>query len=292
MKYKELVGKAFKYATVAPLTYTQLQLVEKFASYGFDFSTPTMSNLYKQREKVSHRTWKMAAQAFQMLLKEECGMVYDEEKEDFYQNLDISISPSDLSSKPTINDKKSESIVFHARGRLEIREKAAFISAAKYEVIEIGVSLRTFSSYFFNRASYEYQEPVERLLKEGVHIKCLVLEPTATTSEVYLKDRGEGELIETIDKNIDKLKELKGTFENKNYKGKFDIYTYAHIPYNHFCVIDGNYPNGEMIISPYIFGIKRADAPVFKLSKKNHLHLFEKYWQSIQLILQNSKLKQ
>ena len=290
MDYKKLVAKAFEYATITPLTYTQLELVEKFAEYGFSFSKPTMSNLYRQKEKVSFRTWKTATQAFRQLLKEECGMSYNEEKGDFVKTekatptVDLLLNQNSIIQSPP-------PVVFHARGRLQISEKAAFISTAKKEVIEIGVGLRTFTSYFFNHAHYEYQAYVEMLLKKGVNIKCLLIEPKATTSEVYLKDRSEEVLLERISENILKLNELKEYFESQDYKGKFEIHTYAHIPYSHFCVIDGHTSNGKMIISPYIFGIKRADSPVFELSKKKHHYLFERYWQSIQLILKNSEVQ-
>lgn len=288
MKYKELVAKAFEYATVTPLTYTQLELVEKFAQYGFSFSKPTMSNLYRQKEKVSFKTWKTAATAFQRLLKEECGMSYDEANGDFVKTLEKTIATSDLHVQSTTITQPP--VDFHARGRLQISEKAAFVSTAKQEVIEIGVGLRTFTSYFYNHAHYEYQAYIERLLSKGVNIRCLLIAPEATTSEVYLKDRSESILLERISENITKLNELRQIFEGKNYKGKFNIYTYSHIPYSHFCVVDANTPDGKMIISPYIFGVKRADAPVFELSKKEHYYLFDRYWQSIQLILKNSKI--
>ncbi|MFK7947144.1 MAG: hypothetical protein AB8G11_06130 [Saprospiraceae bacterium] len=289
MNYKELVAKAFEYATVTPLTYTQLELVEKFAQYGFLFSKPTMSNLYRQKEKVSFKTWKMAATAFQRLLEEECGMSYDETIGDFVKTLENITTPADLhlQKNPIVSRPP---VVFHARGRLQISEKAAFVSTAKQEVIEIGVGLRTFTSYFFNHAHYEYQAYVETLLSKGVNIKCLLIEPKAVTSEVYLNDRSESVLLERISESIVKLNELKQIFDHKNYKGQFNIYTYSHIPYSHFCVVDANTPNGKMIISPYIFGVKRADAPVFELSKQEHHYLFDRYWQSIQLILKNSEI--
>jgi hypothetical protein len=290
MNYKELVAKAFEYATVTPLTYTQLELVEKFIQYGFSFSKPTMSNLYRQKEKVSFKTWKMSATAFQRLLKEECGMSYDEANGDFVKTLEKTTETSDLHLQPTATTSSRPPVVFHDRGRLQISEKAAFVSTAKQEVIELGVGLRTFSSYFFNHAHYEYQAYIETLLSKGVNIRCLLIAPKATTSEVYLKDRSESVLLERISENIVKLNELKQVFDRKNYKGKFNIYTYSHIPYSHFCVVDPNTPNGKMIISPYIFGVKRADAPVFELSKKEHHYLFDRYWQSIQLILKNSEI--
>jgi hypothetical protein len=53
--------------------------------------------------------------------------------------------------------------------------------------------------------------------------------------------------------------------------------------------IDGNEVNGRMLISPYLYGIKRAEMPHFDISKPEHDVMFKTYWRSITEILVNSR---
>jgi hypothetical protein len=286
-KYKYIVKKGFQYALEEPLAYSQVELVEKFKVHGVDISTPTMSNLYKQKERVSIKTWKSAAQALQLLLKDECNLIYDENKKDFVL-LDGNglIQPKQDIKLNTLPFKKG--ISFHARGRLTIQEKVNFISSAKHRIIELGVGLRSFCSYFYNRSYFEFQQHVEKILERNVEFQCLLLDPTTNIAETYLQDRNELYLLEDIEKSIDKLEKLSKLFQDKELSGQFLVSTYNHIPYNHFCVIDPEKEYGKMIISPYIFGIKRADAPVYEINRTAHEHLFENYWKSLQYYQNNN----
>jgi hypothetical protein len=53
--------------------------------------------------------------------------------------------------------------------------------------------------------------------------------------------------------------------------------------------IDVNEVNGRLLISPYLYGIKRAEVPHFDISKAEHEIMFETYWKSIREILANSR---
>ena len=288
-KYQDIVEKAFKYALGEPLAYSQVELVKRFEIYRMPISAPTMSNLRKQKERVGIKTWKSAAQVFQQLLKDECGLEYSEEMKDFV----LSDSNASIQHKQNIIFKTlsfpRNGITFHARGRLTIQDKVKLITSAKHQVIELGIGLRTFCSYFHSRAYYEFQYHIEKTLERNVEYHCLLLDPTTQIAKVYLRDRNELGLIDDIKKSANKLVQLSQQFQEKDLKGQFLVSTYNHIPYNHFCVIDPEKEYGKMIISPYIFGIKRADAPVYEINRKEHEYLFDNYWKSLCLYQDNKK---
>jgi hypothetical protein len=72
-------------------------------------------------------------------------------------------------------------------GRRNIDEKVALIQTAKCEVVELGIALRTFSSYFV--ASYEFKDHVLELLRYGVVFKCVAMDPDCEVAAKYAEDR-------------------------------------------------------------------------------------------------------
>lgn len=173
-------------------------------------------------------------------------------------------------------------------GRPSVSEKTDLIRTAKEEVIYLGIAHRTFTSYFEQRPSREYKEPFFNLLETGITIKCIAIDPDSDAAQKYANDRGETELINNVKLSIKILKKLADEFNQNNPKGKFEIYLSSHLPCFSATCVDGNTVNGRLLISPYLYGIKRAEMPHFEFSRFDHEVMFEKYWLSIQKILADS----
>lgn len=170
---------------------------------------------------------------------------------------------------------------FHQEGRLEISQKVEFFSKAQQEVVEFGVSLNTFSNYFFSRSDAEFKNPVAELLEKGVHFKCFLLNPDCAAARVYFNDsklrQGDEKKIREA---IERLSALRNEFNALNFKGNFDVFTYKHIPNNHFLAVDPASNMGKMMVSHYIFGEPRAKCPVIEMHKKQNPTLFRRYHDS------------
>lgn len=174
-------------------------------------------------------------------------------------------------------------------GRRTIDQKVAFIRTAKREVIELGVTLRTFSSYFEQRAAYEFKHHVLEQMQRGVVFKCVAMDPACEVAAKYAEDRGEAELLDRVRSSIKFLKALSDEFKQRGFAGKFEIYTYSHVPYFHAVCVDGNEANGRMFISPYMYASKRAETPGFEFSKSENTVMFEMYWTSVKKLLADSQ---
>ncbi|MBI1227818.1 MAG: hypothetical protein GC192_21465 [Bacteroidetes bacterium] len=188
----------------------------------------------------------------------------------------------------------NKGFIFHTEGRLEIHQKVAFISNAQKEVVEFGVTLNTFASYFNSRRDGEYKTHVEELLNRGVNFKCYLLDPESNEASVYFDDRRreqDNEIInvEPIRDAIRKLANIKKTIDAKSFIGKFEVFTYKHIPYNYFMIVDGNTPNGGMMVSHYLYGIQRAKCPVWEFNKSHNHEMYRRYWESYQKLIKGAR---
>jgi len=177
----------------------------------------------------------------------------------------------------------------HEAGRRNIDKKVALIQTAKCEVVELGIALRTFSSYFEQRASYEFKDHVLEILRHGVVFKCVAMDPDCEIAAKYAEDRGETELLDRIRSSLKFLKALSNEFKQLALPGKFEVYVYSHVPYFHAVCVDGDEANGRMFISPYMYATKRAETPGFEFSKSEHAVMFEKYWASMKKLLADSR---
>jgi len=186
-------------------------------------------------------------------------------------------------------ESKKLGFTLYEGGRRRIDQKVAFIQTAKCEVMELGITLRTFSSYFEQRASYEFKDHVLELLRQGVVFKCVTMDPDCEVAAKYAEDRGETELIGRIRYSLKFLKALSDEFKQQGLPGKFEIYVYPHLPYFHAVCVDGDETNGYMFISHHLYATKRAETPGFEFSKSEHPVLFEKYWASVKKLLDDSR---
>lgn len=282
MDYTNIIKQAIFHLMNGEYPHTQKAIVEKLKARNYKTSTATFTNV--KNGTAGHRTIVNHAKGLQAILKEDFNLVYDEVKKDFIESTNPRLTPSTHQS----NHNNKTLVPLITKGRLTLSQKIAFILSAKTEVVELGLSLRTFTSYFQSRSYDEFGQHIEKLLRNGVNIKCFVLDPNCAVVDL-LTQQGEKDLKARIERVLARLQEESDRFKSKEFKGTIIAYTYDHIPYNHFNIIDGEAQNGRMIISNYVYGIKRADCPVFKFTKKQNLILFKRYWSSYQKTLEQAK---
>jgi len=280
------------------LLYGQRTVVNKLGILGFSVSTASFSNINNviNGRPVGLQTLSTAAKGIHLLIERELDMAFDVDQLDYFPkntpNWVAELVPEHLGAST-----EAVGIVLHD-GRVSTQQKTAFFANAKKEVIEVGVRLNSFSSYFFSQKETAYRQPMIDLLKRGVNVKGYLLDPDSQEARIYFEDRAraqatEKDAIEDIKTVIKKLKVVCAEFEAMKLNGKFEIFLYKHIPYNLFFVVDGGEKEGaQMMVSPYLYGVKRADCPVMEITKKENAHLFRKYYESMQLFTNGAtKLK-
>ena len=174
-------------------------------------------------------------------------------------------------------------------GRPSISDKLDILLNAKFEVVNLGIAHRSFVGYFEQRPAREFKEPILDLLRKGIVFKYIFLDPDCEIAKHYSRDRGELELINRIRTSLNAAKALKSEFDKLGLSGKFEIYISDNFPYMSATCVDGNEVNGRMLISSYLYGIKRAEVPHLDIDKTEHEVMFETYWKSIREILANSR---
>lgn len=273
--------------------YNQATIVKKLNFLDITISKPTFSNIVNGK-KVKGETLAKTCMGVEKILELELGLQW--EKSSFVRKEALDWEPTVVGELDT-NDPAlviKPGFAFYENGRLPINKKVELLSNAQKEVIEFGITLRTYTSHFISRADWEFRSHVEKLLAREVNIKCYLLNPECNEARLYFNDRmrvqGESSKgVETIKESIGKLCQLKEEFEKNDFPGAFEIFTYKHIPYNHFMAIDGASINGQMIVSHYIYGESRANCPVLEFSKDRSRALYKLYWKSLQLLTKDAK---
>jgi class 3 adenylate cyclase len=185
-----------------------------------------------------------------------------------------------------------ESFQLNESGRLPLSDKVAFLESTKSEVIEIGVGLSTFASYFHKFDKTLFKEPIRRLIKRGVSFKCLAIDPDAPTSKIYCQDRDEADYLRDVKTAIGQLRRVKEEFRQEGLSGALELYLYSHLPYYHAMCSDigEDRPSrgGRMVVSNFLFATKRSDCPVIRFSARSNPNLFETYWRSVRALVNAS----
>ncbi len=274
--------------------YTQKAILNKLLHLGIKTNQTSFNQILKNKaDKVSEALLHTTAEGIKQIVKLELGMEWTAPKyiPTLCQNSDW---------VPEIIHKYEEEEIhkgfkFHKEGRLNIHQKVAFMQDTQKEMIEFGLSLNSFSSYFTSRKESDYKIPIETLLQKGVNIKCYLLDPDSNAARLYFADRA---IIDEPEKNrpelirevIGRLKRLHEEIAVKNYAGSLELYAYKHIPYNYFFICDSSSRNNaKMLISHYIYGVHRSNSPVFEFTKRNNPILFKRYWQSYKAMTQDAK---
>ena len=275
------------------LEYTQSSVLNKLETVGHSVSAASLSKI-KTGKDVGLPTLSLVAKGMETILRRELDMAFDDATQDFRLLRTPNWTPTVIPEEP---EQNTPGFTIHDEGRVSVKQKTDFIAHAKKEVIEVGVRLNSFSSYFVSQNESAYKTHIVALLGKGVHIKGYLLDPDCNEARIYFEDRArvqssEKESIAEIKKVIERLKLLCAEFEAMQLQGKFEIYLYRHIPYSLYLVVDGATDDGKMMVSPYLYGVSRANCPVMEFVKKDRRPLYRRHWESVQLFMDGAqKLK-
>lgn len=280
--------------------YGQVNIIRKLKSLHKEISPAALNKIIKGNGGGQQALGNAGAGILQ-IIEQELGYIYDESTNHFINTPDENWKPyiipeneSESNGNEIKKTNPNTGAVYHSEGRLPIQDKVAFMQQAQKNIIEVGIRLHTFSDYFTSRSGAEFRGPVEELLQKGVNFTAYLIDPDSNESRIYFNDRekiqkGEAKGTEVIKTVVEQLKNIKADLIEKNYTGQFEVFSYKHIPYNHFLVIDGDKPFGQMMISHYIYGVRRADCPVITFSCTDDPSLYERYWQSLQAFIKDAK---
>lgn len=174
--------------------------------------------------------------------------------------------------------------------RPTIQEEANIVSNASREVIHVGTTLSNLAHNLCDRPSYEFKDRIEYLLRIGVTYKCFAIEPNCPIAKVYSEDQNEPDFNDTIATSLDKVRNIRCEFEKKHLTGRFEIYTYRKFPYFRGIFVDGENIEGSMKLTPSLFGVKRPETPTFVFCRKDYPGLYEKYWESLKVVISDAHL--
>lgn len=274
--------------------YTQKNIANKLKTLNRQVSEPSLCNIISRKRGVGFKTLKEAALGTDYIVRQELGLEYSKEKQGFE-----SVKTADWLSYiiPEANDgteNASPGLILHLDGRVTIQQKTDFISTAQKQVIEVGIRLKTFADYFISRKEAEYKKHIVALLKKGVNFKGYMLDPECELAGAYFSDRtqaqpSEKDALQETRKVVEKLKGIVQEFAQQRYTGSFEIFLYQHIPYNHFLVVDPKLDGGKMMVSHYIYGVRRAECPVWEFTRSGQEDLFGKYLISLEVFLKDSR---
>lgn len=282
---KRLIKLSFQILTDGVPQLNQKQIFEELNKIGIEVSQPTVNKAFNHLNELGQPSQKLLGKGLPKLVKAFTGMVFSEEKNDF-----IVKEKSVSNVIELVNQPLNREIEVYEKGRITLKDKLDFIQIAQKEVVEIGVSLRTLTTYFTSRNRFEYKIYIEKLLEKGINFKFYVLNPNTPIAKMYFSDRGEENRIQIIKNVIADLKTIQKEFNDLNLKGSFELFQYNHFPYHHSILIDSSFNNARMFISHYIHGIRRADCPALKFSQQGNPILFETYQKSIKMTMNQSSL--
>jgi hypothetical protein len=276
--------------------YRQVDVLAKFETLGKTVSRASLSNIVTGARTVGLPVMRKASDGLEEIIGSELGMKYNPETRAFAlahaPDWRPYIIPVRVAAEP-----ESPAVSTYFDGRVSIRQKTDFISSAQKEVIEVGVRLKTFADYFISRKEKEFKDYITTLLQRGVNFKAYMLDPDCQEARMYFDDRKkvqeeEGEAVAEMKRVVEKLRRLVRELAQRGYRGKFEVFLYRHIPYNHFLVVDPQEKGAKMMVSHYIYGIKRADCPVWEFTRNAPDDLYAKYEKSLDRYLRDARLLQ
>ncbi len=273
--------------------YDQLTVVRKLKYLNYVFAAATFSNILRDI-KVKDKTLSLVSRGIQELIKVELDFFWQNKK--YVKQGKKGWQPNEVreATPKELSIFLNPGFVFHVEGRLTVQQKVDFFTTAQKEVIEFGVTLNTFSSYFISRKDRDFKSHVKVQLQKGINFKCYMLDPECNEASIYFEDRrreqkDEIKNIEVMRDIILRLGSIKKDIDEAGYPGTFEVFTYKHVPYNYFFAIDGGTPNGKIMISHYIYGLQRAKCPVMEFSKNSNHDLYMKYWNSLRNLIKDAK---
>ncbi len=294
--YKSIINYSLQ-KLISELGYSQIEIFKKFEKIEIKVSRATISNLYNGK-KVSAPFLRKAANGFQQIMERELCLKYIEDKNKFERIENCSPRPIIISKDENIIETISERPTYSIfDGRRDVEDKVNLFNNANYEIIEMGIRLKNFRSYFEEKRESAFLDPLRKILEKGINFKCYSLNPNGNYAKRYIEDRAiaqpsERILLEEIPQMASELKKIFLKLNREGFKGKMELYQYDHFPYYHATIVDGGTENGVMNIAPYLYGISRANTPVIELDYRNNKILFKKYWKSIKKLINSPQVSQ
>jgi hypothetical protein len=193
---------------------------------------------------------------------------------------EISLDGFDLS------DNRLSFFEIYEDGRPPVDNKVQLFIEAKKELFKLGLGLRTFSKYFSGENPSRFEEPICEALKRGVKISLYVMDPNWKGTKLFFDNINEPSYIKDIKRSLEYLKEARMKFSKMNHPGEFQINTYRNFPSMSIMCSDRNEgETGRMVVTPYFYGLKRSECPVFDFSKSANPKMFEKYWKGFKTLI-------
>lgn len=291
--YRSIVQNGFQLLE-AHRAYSQTIIQKKMLALGFEVSKSTLNNIIHAKRATGHGKLRVAGKAIQQIVQTELGFSFDYDQMTFNEDTSIQDWTPSVIPLPDQSKTRLDDFVFHEKGRLSIPDKVDFFRPAQKQVIELGLRLRAFTDYFRSRSAHEFRNHIEELLEKGVTLKLFFIDPTSNEAHLYFKDRAnafpeDAHSCEIIKESIRVLKQINAEWEAKRYPGKLELYKYKHIPHCHYLIVDGEGPQAKLIVSPYLYGTRRADSPLIQVSKRANRQLYRLYWNSFLALTQNAK---
>jgi len=292
--FRSIIIKGFKLLRES-YAYSQATVVRKMKAQGLEVSKPTFNNIMNDKDaslEMLHRV----SLVIREVVESELGYCYDEKKLQYKrkplsENWKPYIIPVE---SPNSVPSRQKAAVFYPKGRWTIEQKVAFMSDAQEEITEMGVRLNTFANYFTTRNEYEFKLPLYKLLERGVNFHAYLLNPNCNEARLYFNDRAsvqaeEKDSLEKINAVIKKLEKVIDEINSQGFKGDFNIYMYKHIPYAHYLIVDGERKHAKLAVSPYLYGITRANCPVIEIEKQSDRSLYRRYYHSFKYLAKDAR---
>lgn len=286
--------------------YNQEELRTELGRLGVKLSKATVSNIYskyiKSKEKnadqkvnkelrnTGRKSLILFASGLIELFKAKKQLHFDPTSKTFVADLSEESKPLE-NLLPVALPYKA---FIHEKGRRNVKEKISFMKNAKHEIIEMGIRLNNFSKYFIAQSDDVFTDEIIQLLKRGVNLKCLMMDPKAEITKLYFEDRAkimdrEGYAYQEMSRILEDLLQVKAALNAYNYPGKMSVHLYQNFPYAHFLVVDGAQDWGKMMYTTYIYGEKRANCPVTELYQFGSPQLYKRQWNAVQSIMNQSE---
>lgn len=181
-----------------------------------------------------------------------------------------------------LDDRLNERLDVRSRcrihpGRWSVDHKRVFIQRAATEVCEIGISLRSLVSYFDQRPDSDFLIPVRDLLARGVNFTYILMDPDAPGTTAYAHVLGDPALPDRIRASVERLQAVAAEFAAMSLPGRMSVSVTRAWPSANVILVDPDGPAGRCLVAPYLFGMKRAAAPVLELSQDEQPESFAKY---------------
>jgi len=181
---------------------------------------------------------------------------------------------------------REDQLIVYEQGRPTLAEKLELINTAQFEVVELGIALRTFVSYFEMRPAAEFRDRVATLVARGVRFRCLILDPASR----FLDKTKDREVFARIEASIQYLVNLGAQMPSFEASPGFAVFLYDRVPHFAAVCVDAESEHGQILVSPYLHGAKNAESPGFLIRKSSHPILFDKFWQSIKSLLNEARI--